>query len=119
MLSPLVGLAKGLEGRSVPLWLICEGRRTKGLLFTGERESGLVGEKLCDVFVGDVVGVVARVFVAGDWLFCRLKGDWRPESKLRGVGRSWLAWQNLACNGVLHLRAGRTIAIYVDVSILQ
>lgn len=76
MLKLLVGLAKGLAGRSTPepLLLIWEGRRTNGLLLTGERESGLVGDRVDAAFVGDAVGVVART-VAGDWLFWRLKGD--------------------------------------------
>ena len=67
MLKPLVGLANGLVGRSAPepLLLIWDGRRTNGLLFTGESESGLVGDRLVLTFVGDCVGVDARA-VAGD-----------------------------------------------------
>lgn len=39
--------------------------------------------------MGDCVGVVARMVGAGEALFCRLKGDCRPEaeSKDRGEGR--------------------------------
>lgn len=95
ILSPLVGLAKGLDGRSTPepLLLIWDGRRTNGLLLTGESESALVGDSAGAAFVGDCVGVDERA-VAGDWLFCRLKGDCRPESKERGVGRRELACSN-------------------------
>lgn len=94
MLRLLVGLAKGLVGRSAPepLLLIWKGRRTNGLLLTGESESGFVEESDDAAFVGDCVGVDARA-VAGDWLFCRRKGDWRPESKESGDGRSWLAYK--------------------------
>ena len=63
MLSPLAGRAKGLVGRSAA-WLICEGRRTKGLFLTGDSESGLVGDRLGEALVGDVGGVARAV--AGD-----------------------------------------------------
>ena len=57
-------------------WLTFDGLRTNGLCFSGESFDG----EAC-------VGVLART-VAGDALFCRLKGDWRPgESKDRGEGR--------------------------------
>ena len=55
----LLGRAKGLDGRS-DAWLITDGRRTKGLAFSGESEPFLVGERCEAPFVGDVVGVVAR-----------------------------------------------------------
>ena len=57
-------------------WLAVDGLRTNGLCFSG------------DSFDGEVcVGVLART-VAGDALFWRLKGDWRPgESKESGEGR--------------------------------
>lgn len=89
MLRLLDGRANGLVGRSEDE-LICDGRRTKGLVFSGESEAVLVGERPPFGFVGDCVGGVARA-VAGEALFCRLKGDWRPESKESGDGRSGLA----------------------------
>ena len=85
MLRLLLGLANGLEGLSDE-WLIWDGRRTNGLVFSGDSEPALVCEKDGPVFVGDCVGVVART-VAGETLFCRLKGDCRPESKESGEGR--------------------------------
>ena len=87
MLKLLFGLPNGLAGRS-DVWLICDGRRTKGLVFSGERPPGFVGEnEPLDGLTGDcAVGVVART-VAGEALFWRLKGDCRPESKERGEGR--------------------------------
>lgn len=88
MLKLLPGLANGLDGRSAPeALLICDGRRTKGLLLTGDSDSGLLGDNTGAVFVGDCVGV-EDLAVAGDWLFWRRKGDCRPESKESGVGRS-------------------------------
>ena len=72
-LSPLVGLAKGLDGRSA-VCPICDGRRTNGLVFSGDNDPCLVGEKvlippLPVVLTGEVcVGVVART-VAGEALF--------------------------------------------------
>lgn len=95
MLKLLAGRAKGLDGRSTPepLLLIWDGLRTKGLLLTGDNESGFSGDTIDVAFVGDCVGVDARA-VAGDWLFWRRKGDWRPESKESGDGRSWLAWSS-------------------------
>jgi hypothetical protein len=63
----------GLDGRSLPL-LIWEGRRTKGLDFSGERDAFLVGDQLGAALVADGVGVVART-VAGDAEFWRRKGD--------------------------------------------
>lgn len=90
MLKLLDGLAKGLVGRS-EVWLICDGRRTNGLVFSGDREPAFVGERPPLGLVGDCVGVVART-VAGEALFCLLKGDCRPESKESGDGRSGLAY---------------------------
>lgn len=86
ILKLLLGLANGLVARS-PLWLICDGRLTNGLAFSGDREPARVYEG----FVGDCVGVVARA-VAGDMLFCRLNGLCRPVSKERGEGRRGFAW---------------------------
>ena len=91
MLSALPLRANGLEGRSGEDWPNCDGRRTKGLVFSGDSEFVFVGEKPLDVLVGDGVGVVART-VAGDALFWRLKGDWRPESKESGEGRMGVDW---------------------------
>ena len=99
------GRANGLVGLSLPnglaglseVWLICDGRLTKGLVFSGESEPALVGERLIEaVLVGEGVGVVARTVIGEAVLFCRLKGDCRPESKESGDGRcgvacSWLA----------------------------
>lgn len=83
MLRLLVGLAKGLEGRS-EAWLIWDGRRTKGLVFSGDKEPALVGDRPSGALVGEDVGVAART-VAGEAEFCRLKGDCRPVSwKERG-----------------------------------
>jgi hypothetical protein len=92
MLKPLDGLAKGLVGRS-DVWLICERRRTNGLVFSGDRDPAFIGDSPPLGFVGDCVGVVART-VAGEALFWRLKGDWRPESKESGEGRRGLAWRH-------------------------
>lgn len=95
ILKLLVGLCeKGLAARSVP-WLIVEGLRTKGLVFSGESEElvGRVGVKLPVLvlaLVGDCVGVAAgRTVGAGEALFWRLKGDCLPEdeSKESGEGR--------------------------------
>ena len=92
MLRLLVGLANGLAGRS-EVWFICDGRRTKGLVFSGDSDPALtVGRALLLPlpvnFVGEVcVGVVARTVGAGEALFWRLNGDWRPESKERSDGR--------------------------------
>lgn len=52
MLKLLVGLANGLVGRS-DVWLIVDGRRTKGLVFSGDSEPVLTGDKLLACFVGD------------------------------------------------------------------
>jgi hypothetical protein len=73
MLRLLEGLANGLAGRS-EVWLICDRRRTKGLVFSGDREPVFTGDRLALCLVGDCVGVVAST-VAGDALFWRLKGD--------------------------------------------
>lgn len=89
MLRLLDGRAKGLDGLS-EVWLMVDGRRTNGLAFSGDSEPDLIGDKLALIFVGDCVGVVART-VAGEALFCRLNGDWRPESKESGDGRSGFA----------------------------
>lgn len=80
----LPGLANGLAGRS-PALLIWEGRRTKGLAFSGDREPALIGDQLEEgVLVGELVGVAALT-VAGEAEFWRRKGDWRPVSwKERG-----------------------------------
>lgn len=48
----LVGLVKGLVGRS-DVWLICDGRLTNGLVFSGDREPALIGDRPLDGFVGD------------------------------------------------------------------
>jgi hypothetical protein len=64
MLKLLVGLAKGLEGRSLAL-LICDGRLTKGLAFSGDSDAFFVGDQLGAALLGDAVGVVART-VAGE-----------------------------------------------------
>lgn len=82
MLRLLVGRAKGLVGRSEP-WLIWLGRRTKGLAFSGEREFGFVGDRVAGAFVGDEEGVAPRT-VAGEALFWRRKGDWRPVALSNG-----------------------------------
>ena len=82
----LPGLAKGLDGRSEAwwFWLIWDGRRTKGLVFSGDNELVLVGERCEGPLMGDEpVGVVARTVGAGDAEFWRRKGDWRPESLMR------------------------------------
>lgn len=67
------------------IWL---GLRTKGLVFSGDKEDCLACDKWEDCLVGECVGVVART-VAGDALFWRRKGDCRAvvESKgeMRGV----------------------------------
>lgn len=85
MLRLLLGLANGLDGLS-EVSLICDGRRTNGLVFSSESEVDLVGERF-DGFVGEVwVGVVARI-VDGEAeavLFWRLKGDCRPDSGEKG-----------------------------------
>ena len=81
MLKLLLGRAKGLVGRS-EVWLICDGRLTNGLAFSGDSEPTLVGDKLEEIagLVGDCVGVVARTVTEDAVLFWRLKGDSRPES---------------------------------------
>ena len=84
MLRLLLGRAKGLLGRSE--WLIWDGRRTKGLVFSGDREPFFVGDRLGAALVGDRVGVVART-VAGEAEFFLAKGDCRPES-LKESGRT-------------------------------
>lgn len=89
-----LGRANGLVGRS-DVWLICEGRRPKGEVFSGESDVALVGDRFEGgiALVGEAVGVVART-VAGDAvLFCRLKGDWRPELNERGEGWRGVAWR--------------------------
>jgi len=72
MLKLLMGRAKGLLGRSV--WLIWDGRRTKGLAFSGDRDPFFVGDRLVATLEGDRVGVVART-VAGEAEFFLAKGD--------------------------------------------
>lgn len=77
MLRLLDGLANGLEGRSgfEPIWL---GRRTNGLVFSGERLLGLVGESVDGAFVGEVLG-------AGETVFWRLKGFCRTDCAFMSV----------------------------------
>lgn len=79
-----MGLAKGLVGLSL-LLLICDGRRTNGLLFSGESDATLVWLKRGGAaLVGEASGVAART-VAGEAEFWRRKGDCRPLSwKERG-----------------------------------
>lgn len=48
----LSGRPKGLEGRS-EVWLIWEGRRMKGLTFSGDSELALVGVMVEESLVGD------------------------------------------------------------------
>lgn len=67
MLKLLDGLAKGLEGRSEE-WLIWLGRRTNGLVFSGDKLPAFVGESVAFCLVGDGK-------VAGEPLFWRRKGD--------------------------------------------
>lgn len=98
--SPLVGLPNGLDGRS-DVWLICDGRLANGFVFSGDKEPGLVGDRLVLLplrldFNGEVCGGGVPRAVAGEaLLFWRLKGDWRPESKERGDGRC--AWDGQYC----------------------
>lgn len=90
--SPLNGLANGLDGRS-PVWLlICDGRRTNGLAFSGDSETtAFAGENVeVDDLVGEVVGVEARTVVAGEAEFWRRKGDCRPLlGSAKESGRDW------------------------------
>jgi hypothetical protein len=88
----LDGRAKGLDGLS-DVWPICEGRRPNGLAFSGDNEFTFVGERWIEVtFVGDCVGVEARTVVAGEELFWRRNGDWRPVSMESGAGLSEEDW---------------------------
>jgi len=84
MLRLLPGRAKGLLGRSE--WLIWDGRRTNGLVFSGDREPFFVGDRFVVTLVGERVGVVART-VAGEAEFFLAKGDCLPES-LKERGRT-------------------------------
>ena len=81
MPRPLLGRANGLEGRE-EAGLIWDGRRTNGLVFSGESELGRLGAYA--FLVGEDDGVDWRI-VAGEAEFWRRKGDWRPVSwKERG-----------------------------------
>lgn len=82
MLRLLPGLPKGLEGRAA-VWLFCDGLRPNGLCLSGEREPALVGDVLESLEGLAGVGVLARP-VEDALLFWRLKGDWRPESGVKG-----------------------------------
>lgn len=85
MLKLLEGRANGLDGRSVLIWL---GRRTNGLVFSGDRLLALVGDSdnAEGAFVGEDPGVPPRT-VAGDALFCRRNGDCRALALSKGEGR--------------------------------
>lgn len=79
----LLGRPNGLAGRS-EIWLICDGRRTNGLGFSGDRDPDRFGVRV-DAFVGEVgVGVIARAGPVEAVLFCRLNGDCRPPSGVKG-----------------------------------
>jgi len=91
--SPLNGLANRLDGRS-PVWLlICDGRRTKGLAFSGDSDPTVLVEEKADAggLVGEeALGVEARTVVAGDAELWRRKGDCRPlPGSAKERGRDW------------------------------